>query len=209
MPSPGEPTPASPLPTRAAPTPAERERAVELLTRHYAVDRLTEAELQARLDRVYVAATPEELKGVLADLPAEPELAADLPPTRVKALLSGQEQKLTGVVPRRLQLKARLGYVELDLRLATLQEGLTEIDVRVFGGYVEIRLPPGVRVESVGQVLMGYIAIKGAGTDADDNATRILRVTGRVLCGYTECYRARTLSDAELAERKRLERQWS
>ncbi len=206
MPSPGEPTGPAPLPTQAgtppqaptpmqaplptpAPTPAERERAVELLTRHYAADRLTETERQARLDRVYGAVTPAELQGVLGDLPAEPELGADLPVKRVRALFSGQEQKLAGVLPRHMQLKARFGYVELDLTGATLQEGVTEIDVRVFCGYAEIRLPAGVRVESVGQALLGYIAIKGAGTAADEHATRAVRVTGRVLCGYTECFR--------------------
>ncbi len=188
MPSPAEPTRPSALPAQAL-TPAERDRAVELLTRHYAVDRLTETELQARLDRVYAAGTPAELQRVLADLPAEPELGADLPVKRVRALLSGQEQKLTGVVPRRLLLAARLGYVELDLRSATLQEGVTEIDVHVLFGYAEIRVPAGVRVESVGQALVGYIAIKGAGTPADEQATRAVRITGRVLGGYTECYR--------------------
>ncbi len=49
--------PPAPLPA-ASPTPAERERAVELLSRHYAVDRLTDSDLQARLDRVYLATTP-------------------------------------------------------------------------------------------------------------------------------------------------------
>lgn len=160
MPSPAEPTPPTPLPAKAAaPTPAERERAVEVLTRHYAVDRLSETELQARLDRVYVAVTPEELQAVLADLPAEPELGADLPAKRVRAVFSGQEQRLSGVLPRHIQLKARFGYIELDLTDATVQEGVSEIDVGVFCGYAEIRLPAGVRVESVGQALLGYIAI--------------------------------------------------
>ncbi len=202
MPTPGERTPPTPLAAQASapmPTAGERDRVVELLTRHYAVDRLTEAELQARLDRVYGATTPAELQRVLADLPAEPELGADLPVQRVRAVFSGQEQKLTGVRPRQLRLQARFGYVELDLTGATLQEGVTEIDVRVFAGYAEIRLPAGVRVESVGQALLGYIAVKGAGTAADERATRAVRITGRVVCGYAECFRKaeRELDPAE------------
>ncbi len=192
MPSPGEPVPPTPTPpalAEPAPTPAQRQRAVDLLTRHYAADQLTDAELQARLDHVYQARSIAELNAMLAGLPVTADAVPEVAPTRVRAIMSGQEQKLTGVLPRRLELKARMGYVELDLTGATFQEGVTEIDVRVFAGYCEIRLPAGVRVESVGQALLGYIAIKGAGTEADERSSRAVRITGRVICGYAECFR--------------------
>ncbi len=177
----------SPL-TVATPTPAARERAVELLTRNYAADQLTEAELQARLDRVYQAGTLAELQALIADLPAEVESAA--PEQRILATFSGQEQRLTGPLPRYLELRARFGYVELDLTHTTPQPGTTDIDVHSFAGYVEIRLPPGVRVESTGRALLGYFALKGGSEGAGTAGEPLIRIRGRAVLGYAECYRS-------------------
>ncbi len=178
---------ASPAPPSApAPTPAERERAVDALARYYATDHLTESELQARLDRVYLAATAAELRSVLADLPAQ--VPAEVP-KQVRAVLSGQEQKLTGVLPHLLELKARLGYVELDLTRAELQEGVTRIHVDVVAGYAEIHLPPGIEAESEGQAILGYVALKGPTPEPTPGPRRTIRITGRVIMGYTECFR--------------------
>ncbi len=178
--------PASP-PTVLPPSPAAREQAVELLTRHYAADHLTDAELQARLDRVYQATTAAELQALVADLPA----TVEAPPAaqRVVALFSGQEQRLTGPIPRRLELRARCGYVELDLTRGTLQPGVTDIDVHSFAGYVEIRLPPGARVESTGRALFGFFALKGGSEENAAAGDSLIRIHGRAILGYAECYR--------------------
>jgi predicted membrane protein len=87
-------------------------------------------------------------------------------------------------VPKALQLRARMGYVELDLRNATFAPGITTIDVRALMGYVEIRLPVGVRVENHGSALIGYIAVKGIEEDSET----IVRITGRAVCGYAEIF---------------------
>ncbi len=172
--------------------PEARERVVELLTRLYAEDRLTSEDLEARLERVYHATTAPQLEAIVADLPAAAAGApADLPavvasPARISALFSGQEQRLTGVVPRRLEVRSRLGYVELDLTHATFEPGLTEIDVRTFMGYAEIRLPPGVRVECAGKVLFGLFSLKGATRAGGEDASVAVRVTGRASLGYAE-----------------------
>ena len=175
-------------PAVAAPSAGARERVVELLTRNYAADQLSDAELQARLDRVYLAATLDELQALVADLPAATETRE--PDKRIVALFSGQEQRLTGPLPRRMVLKARFGYVELDLTRATVQPGTTEIDVHSFAGYVEIRLPPGVRVDSSGRALLGYFALKGGSDDAGAAGEPLIHITGRAMLGYAECYRS-------------------
>ena len=54
--------------------------------------------------------------------------------------------------------------------------------MRSFAGYVEIRVPAGVRVESSGRAFLGYFALKGATGDAPV----VLRVTGRASIGYVE-----------------------
>lgn len=174
--------------------PDARERVAEALTRHFANDQLTEAELEARLQRAYAATTGRELDAIVADLPALPMDALPARPgetTDIVALFSGQERTLEGVVPRDLDLRARLGYVELDLTRATFAPGVTTIDVRAFMGYVQIRFPPGVRVECAGRALFGYFSLKGSGkTDAGepDDAQHIVRITGRAVFGFAEAY---------------------
>ena len=168
---------------------ATRQRVIERLTRHFANDELTEYQLDSRLKEVYAARTAAELDAIVADLPSQALARTD---TKIKATLSGQERKISGLVPHELSLKARMGYVELDLRDATFAPGVTTIDVRSFMGYVEIRLPEGVRVESHGRALFGYFAVKGY--DEDSECT--VRITGRAVFGYAEVL----LPEAELGE---------
>lgn len=169
--------------------PASRERIIELLKHHYANDALTEAELESRLKEAYAARTVADLENIVVDLPSPAVTRTD---TIIKATLSGQERKLSGLVPRELSLRPRLGYVELDLRDATFAPGVTTIDVRAFMGYVEIRLPERVRVEMHGRALFGYFAVKGY--DEDSECT--VRITGRAVFGYAEVF----LPEAELEE---------
>jgi hypothetical protein len=190
-PDPSDPSLRLPVPAAA---PADRDRVVETLGRHFANDQITEAELERRLDRVYRATTAAELDAVIADLPAltpagtVPARAGEAVTQRIAALLSGQQRRLTGLVPREVELRARLGYVELDLTHATFAPGLTWIDVRAFMGYVQIRFPAGVRVESDGRAFAGFFSIKGGGSEPSPSATSVVRVTGRASFGFAECF---------------------
>lgn len=173
------------MPQSLTPTPeslpsSARERVIAILTDHFANDALTEAQLEERFQAVYAATTTRELDAIVADLPT---LGAH-ETTDVRATFSGQERKFGGVVPRNLRLRARLGYVELDLTQATFEPGVTTIDVRAFMGYVQIRFPAGVRVETSGRALFGYFAVKGAVGDAP----RIVRITGRATFGFAEAF---------------------
>lgn len=190
-------------PAGAPVSPEARDRAVDVLTRSFASDQLSEEQLETLLDRVYRATTLAELKSLIGNLPVPASGAgtavdpAEAPPSalerpvRVRALLSGQEQKLTGTVPRRLELRARLGYVEMDLTHATFAPGVTEIDARAQMGYVEIRLPGDVQVENHGGAIFGYFALKGPGLSDTVPSDRIVRITGRAIMGYAECHVAR------------------
>ena len=175
------------LPAQAV-DPAAVDRVVDILTRHYAEDRISSEELEARLERAYRAATASELDALVADLPAAAPAATALsvPAQRVRALLSGQEQRVTGVAPRQMELRAHLGYVEMDLTRATFEPGVTEIDVRALMGYVQIRLPADVRVECHGRAVMGFFALKGARRSSEGDATRVVRITGRAMMGFAE-----------------------
>jgi hypothetical protein len=193
MPEPPD-TPPSRVPAASIP-PAAVERVVETLTHHFAHDELTEADLEARLVRVYAATTLAELQAVVADLPAviasgtaRAVRAQEPPGHQISALFSGQERRIAGVVPRDLRVRARLGYVELDLTQATFEPGVTTIDVRSLMGYVQIRLPAGVRVECEGRALFGFFALKGGGASEAGDSASAVRLTGRALLGFAECY---------------------
>lgn len=159
---------------------AARDRVIDVLTRYFANDQLTEAQLDARFQAVYEAKSLQELDAVIADLPA----LGDHESTDIRATFSGQERKLAGVMPRHLTLRARLGYVELDLTQARFEPGVTTIDVGVLSGYVQIRFPAGVRVETSGRAFLGYFAIKGSVSDAP----AIVRITGRANLGFVEAF---------------------
>jgi hypothetical protein len=87
-----------------------------------------------RAAAVYAATTRRELDAIIADLPT----AIARETTDITATFSGQERKLAGVVLRDLKLRARLGYVELDLTQATFEPGVTTIDVSALMGYGQI-----------------------------------------------------------------------
>jgi len=190
------------------PSAAARERAVEVLSQHYVSDDLTEDELEARFQRVYEATTVAQLDAVLADLPTPASLPAQaaagpaIRPMKVSATMSGQERRMVGRMPRELRVVSRVGYVEIDLTEAMFEPGETTIRINAFMGYVQIRLPPGVRVESEGHAILGYFAARGpradrmAQPDHGDGGpgsgggvpAPVVRVTGRAIFGYAECF---------------------
>jgi hypothetical protein len=65
---------------------------------------------------------------------------------------------------------------------------VTEIDVRAFMGYVQIRLPPGVRVESRGHAIVGFFSLKGRPERSEVATGPVVRVTGRAMFGFAECF---------------------
>ncbi len=190
MPSP--PASGSRLPAPPA-GPDPHERVVETLTRLFAEDRITEAELEARLERVYRAAPGPELDAILADLPGSQPGAETTALARaggevsqVRALMAAVERQWTGVVPRHLAVRGRFGYVELDLTGATFEPGVTVIDVRAFMGYVQMRLPAGVRVDCHGHAFAGFFTLKGAAGGVAGDAP-VVRIVGRASFGFAEC----------------------
>ena len=188
--------------------PAARDRVVEILTQRFVSDELTQEDLEARLERVYAATTQADLDAVTADLPvaitpvtAAPSATLAAPGLTMSAVLSGNERKVVGTVPSSVELRARLGYVELDLRRAQFTAGVTTIRADAALGYIQIRLPAGVRVESEGRAILGYFAVKG---EQPGNASVVVRVTGRAILGYAECFvssRRPELPDADPSPR--------
>lgn len=168
--------------------PAAREHVVSVLRQHYVRDEITESRFEDLLERAFAATAQTELDAILAELPAPPTSAVTATPyvgERIAAVLSGQERRVTGVVPRAIALSALLGYIELDLTGAEFDPGETTIDVRAVAGYVKILLPSDVRVESDGRAVLGFFTLKGGHPSSSE---AVVRITGRAVLGFVECY---------------------
>ena len=186
------------VPEPAHPVPLEktRERVMEQLCQHYAVENLTTEELQARLDLAARAATLQELSGLLRDLPAVHEPAAAVtaavagsPPATVPerqaviAVMGGASRTGRWTPPRELTVIAVMGGAELDFREARLSPGVTSVNIFALMGGVEIVVPPGVQVEMSGVALMGGFGERDRTSSADAVGGPVLRIGGFVMMG--------------------------
>src|SRR5919199_401501 len=115
-----------------------RERTIELLSAHFAHDLLSIDELDRRLERAYAATSLAELDALTVDLPHHPSPAqfgaGPLPSEyeepeesgRIVAILSETRRGGLWSVPRRLEVRATMSNLTLDLRSALLAPGVTE-----------------------------------------------------------------------------------
>jgi len=176
-----------------------RECVVQALCVHFASDHLTMDQLEDRIERAYVARSAGELEALLANLPSLPfdkvgqGLAPILaPPSAVPprgvllAVMGGNGRRGGWLVPRHLKIVAVMGGAELDMREAKFSPGITEIDVFVVMGGVEISVPPGVRVEIVGSAFMGGFDADAGDASALDPSNPVLRISGVVIMGGVE-----------------------
>jgi len=184
-----------PLPVR--PIEQVRERVVEALSEHFARDHLSLDELETRMARVYSATTPADVDALVADLPAlalgapvtvTPDAYAPTPKLkeRLVAIMSGVVRRGLWKVPRRLRVVAIMGGVELDLRQAELPPGVTEITAFVLMGGLEIRVAPGVRLETDGVAIMGGFEDRVHDPGIAPADAPVVRVTGIAIMGGVE-----------------------
>jgi len=178
---------------------ADRERVVQALCVHFAVDHIGMDELDARLSHAYGARDQEELRSLLSDLPALDDNKLDagaaplLAPSAVvprrgviMAFMGGATRKGSWLIPRELKVLAFMGGAEIDLREAKFAPGVTEVDVTAVMGGVEIIVPYGVRVEVIGAAFMGGFETDAGDADALDPWQPVLRVTGLAVMAGVE-----------------------
>jgi hypothetical protein len=172
-----------------------RERAVERLSMHYARDQLTLDELESRLERAYAARTTEALDAVLAGLPAlslhreatAPAVAPQVSRSRTfVAVMSGVVRRGAWVVPKQINAIAFMGGIELDLREAILNPGVTEISIFALMGGAVVTVPPNVRLEADGFAFMGGFEDQLKQPASGDPNAPVVRVTGFAMMGGVE-----------------------
>lgn len=144
-----------------------RERVIQQLSEHFANDRLSLDELEARMELAYKAQTPAELARLTMDLPA-PAAESPVPAPAAEALPMPDREKVYSVmsetkrggawlVPQRLDLTALMSDTTIDLTQATLPTGIIDIHVRSICAAVKILVPPGLQVVSRISSLMSSV----------------------------------------------------
>lgn len=136
----------------------DRDEALVRLHTAYAEGRLTEAELDQRIDLALAARTHAELARVSAGLPEpaapgvpDAEGPARRPAGRFQlAYKSAVRRSGRWRLPDRFTTVVYKGHSLLDLRAAELDGPVTTIRVLAYKSTVEILVPLGVRVEAGG-----------------------------------------------------------
>jgi len=184
------------MPSSQHPVPlaSARERAIELLSEHFANDGLTMDELDERLERAYAATSLAELHALTADLPdlrmattpanaRPPAMTVDRAERsgRIVAVLSETKRGGLWAVPTRLDVKATMSSLTLDLRSARISPGVTDINVSAMMASLQIILPPGVRVVESLRAFMASITDDSYGVVTTDPSVPTIRLSGRAV----------------------------
>lgn len=172
-----------------------REQVIARLSQCFADDVLEVEELERRLDLAHAARTVAELDTLVQDL-GEPTTAlapftAIDDPSRMalkkqRVIMSSLERRGRWSVPKQLQLRIFWGNAELDFRDASLQQGVTEIDVRVTMGNLELILPPGLAIDVDVSSFAGNVEERHRVPRELAPGQPMLRITGAVRFGNLE-----------------------
>lgn len=188
----------------------EREQARTLLAEAYAQDWIDQSELDERLEQVERATTVAELHTLTAHVrPVESTALAPTasaaqvpaaPPAKIGALFSAVERGGAWRVPPSSRVRVVFGSAVLDLRQAELPPGPIELAVTVWFGSLDIVVPPGWRIDNDCASLLS--AVEQDDSTRPDPHGRVLRLTGKVVCGSLSV-RERLPGEGEGAARKR------
>ena len=184
------------------PLPGARDHVVELLKARFVDNHLSIAEFEQRVGLAHQARSRGELDALLADLvpaaaPGTESAPAAFPDSsrhsrhpsasdhgRIVAILSNNERRGQMALPRRLEIVAILGDVELDLGGASIPVGVSEIDISAVFGDVQLMLPMDVRVESTGNAFLGSFDHRPHSFPVHEQSNdRVIRITGHSVFG--------------------------
>jgi hypothetical protein len=190
----------------ATPLGDTRQVTIDALCEHFANDAMTVEEFERRVDTAHQAATIEELRELLRDLPggglpvvATPGASAEaargwsiaradnVRETSYAVAILGGTRRIGRWTPARVNNAiAFCGGAELDFREAVLPPGVTELRVYAMWGGVEVIVPPGLNVECDGVGIMGGFEYSPGSSAPANPGTPTLRVTGVALMGGVE-----------------------
>jgi hypothetical protein len=179
---------------------------IDALCEHFANDAMTVEEFERRVDTAHNAATLEELRELLRDLPGgglpavtDADATGALAPSgrsysvarleNVREMANsiailGGSRRIGRWTPARVNNAFALcGGVELDFREAVMPPGITEVKAFAMWGGVEVLVPPGMNVECDGMGIMGGFDHTPEAAAPPDPGAPTLRVSGVALMG--------------------------
>ena len=180
-----------------------RQLTIDALCEHFANDAMTVEEFERRVDTAHGAATVEELRALLRDLPGGGlpavaggsavqgttfgyaiQRAEDVRETGYAIAVLGGTRRVGRWTPARVNhAMAFCGGVEIDFREAVMPPGVTELKVFALWGGVEVIVPPGMNVECHGVGVMGGFDHAPKGAEPRGPTAPTLRITGVALMG--------------------------
>lgn len=168
---------------------AERERVIAQLTACFSRDELSLEEYETRISLVYGARTRSELEQISSALPStdsiEPELEGS--PLEVKSILSSIVRSGLAILPKRARLRSWAGNIQIDLSRSRVRSGVTEIEVDVVLGNLEISLPRHVHLDDQTNVVLSSFdnpRPRGAAEPLPPGVPpTVVRLQGRVILG--------------------------
>jgi class 3 adenylate cyclase len=118
--------------------------------------------------------------------PHVPTVARAAATGRIVSFMSAVQRKGTWEVPRRLNVVALMGAVELDFRDARFGPGVCEVNLTGIMGAVSITVPPTLRVECNGTGILGTFESFSHIVPDSTLDDPVLRITGAALMGAVE-----------------------
>lgn len=171
------------------PLETQRERTVELLSKHFAHDNLTLDELERRIERAYRARSHAELQDLVRDLAQDPVELSQRRSVPVPEAFAPESDRILSVMTetkrrgvwrpaRQLELWSVMSDTRLDFTEAMLSPGVTEIDISAVMTAIRVIVPPGVRVVVQTNAIMSSISDESIEPPHVGSGAPVLRLTG-------------------------------
>lgn len=173
-----------------------RDETIEQLSQGFARDELSLDEFEERVNRAFAATDDHEVRSLVSDLSVPlVQVSSTKPKSETITVVNTQPTLLAvfGNIERRgpfalmpsSKAVAIFGNVEIDLRDAVIDEGVTELEVHAVFGNVEIIVPPTLAVEAHGIGIFGNFEAFERMPREPGNSP-VLRVTGKAVFGNVE-----------------------
>ena len=112
-------------------------------------------------------------------------LPDDLIPERGGAVAwwSGRKQDHEWILPRNFRGFTCMGNIELDLTMAKMGAGTSEMELKCIMGNIEVTVPPDVRVVCDGDAIAGNFEVERVGNTTPPPDAPTLKISGTAYFG--------------------------
>ena len=173
-----------------------RDRVIDILKESYSQGNLNLDDFEKRLSLATASNSLEDLKPLIDDLPpvtVQSSAVGGYPlintgevreSSVVVSVLSENTKKGVWYPPRNMTVVAVMGAAKLDFREAYFPPGTTSVSIFCLMGGIDIRVPPGVKVDATGLGIMGAFEDTTGGKAHSGAPT--LKIRGLALMGGVE-----------------------